>query len=548
MKIATRTCLALVLLSAALLPCRPAAAQNDEAEPAEAAETTLPEIPDEPKTVDPATLMPEKLATPVTVEFADSALTQVAEWVTTEQEITTLLDENELSDAGLLVSEPVSDRLDGDPVYLLLNRLSSLGLAWYLENDILHITTQEAAEDRLTTAAYTVGDLFDQDYDPAGLINLMMHVTSGPWFDLDGTGGTIQAIGDVLFVRHTHEMQREISGVLAALRKHGRMTFVYDPPQHEEIRASLSDAVSVEFDDTPLIEAVRELGESAGADIRLDRAALRAARIRDREPITLSLADRELGTVLGVLLSKLNLRWILRDGVLWVTTKQAAEEFQKTAVFDVTDLAVDGDEGEALMEAVQHQTGGPWFDLDGVGGQLDVPKPGVLVVRQTESELRRVLGLLEAYRYALRQSKPRDRDGVDLDEVITRYYRMPSVMSRDLETMLPVLVSPETWKSDDNPEADGSITSLASEPELRKASGAVVSASEDDAANNAMVVAHSVLIVTQSRKIHEEIAVVISRIKSGDTLHQDEFSGGGGGYGGGGFGGGFFSTKPAERN
>ena len=76
------------------------------------------------------------------------------DWLRDNQQLVVLLNNNTLSEIGVLSSEPISDRLDNGPVYLLLNRLRSLDLAWYFQDNIVHITSAEDAESRLNTVSY----------------------------------------------------------------------------------------------------------------------------------------------------------------------------------------------------------------------------------------------------------------------------------------------------------------------------------------------------------------------------------------------------------
>ena len=104
------------------------------------------EISDEPKTVDPATLIaPAPLAVPVTVAFDGEPLKGVITWLQQEQAINVLVDYKSLAQAKLLDTEPVYESLDDAPLYLLLNRLETLGLAWYMqENSLLdHVSVDE---------------------------------------------------------------------------------------------------------------------------------------------------------------------------------------------------------------------------------------------------------------------------------------------------------------------------------------------------------------------------------------------------------------------
>lgn len=100
------------------------------------------------------------------------------------------------------------------------------------------------------------------------------------------------------------------------------------------------------------------------------------------------MSDRKLSAVLRVLLEELNLTWILKDGVLWITIVLIAEERRKTAVYDVCYLCRDQQESAALRQAIQRQAGGYWLDTDGSGGAISFPRAGTMVIRHIEEGLR----------------------------------------------------------------------------------------------------------------------------------------------------------------
>jgi len=311
------------------------------------------------------------------------------------------------------------------------------------------------------------------------------------------------------------------------------------------LRTKLKEPVSVTFHDTPLRKAVQELARRCGIDIRLDMPALREKGVRDRELVSLKLSDRKLETVLRVMLSDLDLTWLLQDGVLWITTCDRADETRKTAVFDVRDLCRDADETAALQDAVQTQTNGPWEDLDGVGGTIAFPRVGTMVVRHTERGMQEVADLLEMYRKALLASKPRKLRGASPDEVVVRYYRMHKSVAENLARVLPQLVQTESWKSEQHPDAPGQILVVTSTPEFVTAKGHPASAAANDTSNTpAFMLPQAVLIIRQTRAVHKEIVEVIRRVEQGDPAEQlSPPAVGGGGFGGGYLGGGFFQIK-----
>ena len=113
------------------------------------------------------------------------------------------------------------------------------------------------------------------------------------------------------------------------------------------------------------------------ASRRLGSPALRSARIREREPVTLKLEGRSLETILQAVVLDLELTWVIRNGVLWITSEDEAETYLKTAVYDVRDLCRDADESEALISAITSQAEpSSWGDAGGEGS-IQYAKPGV---------------------------------------------------------------------------------------------------------------------------------------------------------------------------
>ena len=510
------------------------------------------EIPEEPRTIDPVTLVPPEVVPAVTVDFSDGTLNDLAEWIRTDLGLPVLFDEAALANQGSLLTDPVEDFSDDQPLYLLLDRLGTLNLSWQIEDGVLRITTREVQEDRLTTEPYLIGELLDADYEPDAIMATLIDQTPGPWFDIDGFGGTLQPLGDVLFVRQSVSQHREVQGALAALRTHGRETFVGEPPEHLVFRTQLQRNVSVDFDETSLIRAIEQIADQTGLDIRLDRSPSNKDRIREREPVSLTLADRKLETVLAALLADLKLDWMLKNGVMWVTTRGATAEHMKTVVYDVRDLCQNDNEATALISAIQEQTSGPWFNVDGIGGTIGSARVGTLVVRQNEAQLREIRDLLSAYRSALTMSKRRIRPGMDPEEILTRYYKMDAEISVDLMTYIPTVIAPGTWVAD-APGQIGFIRQLSSRPEIRRSSDP--SGPERFIAVPPVAVPQSVLIITQTRAVQQEIQQLIHNVEHGDGLAPTEavpgrggygtggMGGGGGDFEGGGFGGGFFSVK-----
>lgn len=522
--------------TANLLAQEPAPAKN----PAPAAIV----IAEEPRTIDPASLLPEKLSAKVTVDFSNKSLKDLVTWFRVEHKLDILLNEKAISQKNILISEQVDDRLENQPVYLVLNRLQTMGLTWYLKDGNIHLTTLDEADKHKSTIPYNVGDLLDAGYLPEVLPSTISLCVDGDWADANGGDGTVDLLGDVLFVRQTDTVHRKVAGLLSALRKPARQTFALDPPENEAIRAALHKPLSVSFQDTPLVGALASISKQAKVDIRLNKSALASSNVRDRVPVTLELTDQQLSTVLQTMLDNLNLTWVLQDSVLWVTSQEAAKAEHKTAVYDVRNLCSTLEECDALAAAIENQSHGNWNSSEGA---LSFPKPGILVAYHTEPCLDELSQLLSNYRLALKESKPRKRrDKLDPKEVITKYYRIPSVMVDDVEMAVPELLIQFSWKSKDNAQGVGTISHIRSKPELIFSESGVHPSKDNDKDVITAVVPHSVLIIKQTREAHAEISILLDRLLDGDAPVNTGSGGGmGGGMGGampsGSFGGGLFS-------
>lgn len=514
----------------------PFAVAQDTAQ-ADAETPKIPKIPDEPRAVDPATILPAAVVKAATIEFEESSLREIAEWIQTESGTPVFVDVPALESIGLLSSEPVTDRLDEEPIYFLLDRLRLLGLSWYVEGDVIRISTDDVAAADLQTMPYNVGEFLDAGYEEDSLIATVRLAADLQWEEVDGVSGNVESLGDVLFVRQTRVGHRHVKGLLTALRKHARQTFAYEPSQHQGLRSKLEEPISVAFRDTPLKLAIADLSEQTELDIRLDTVELRSAGVRDREQISLALNDRPLRTVLELLLNKHDLTWSIREGVIWITSQDGADTHLKCAVYDVRDLCRNAAESNGLVNAIQTQTSADWQETTGAGGAVEFPQPGTMVVLQTEEGHEQVLQLLAAYREALLASKIRKRSDPG-SEVSVRYYQMQQQIAEVVAEYLLQAVAPESWRADDRPDAPGTILQLPSN--ATAVSVTSTAAGQKNAGAATIAVQQSVLVIRQTRDHHEEISRILQRVQYGDQPLQRGFGGGMGG----GFGGGYFSLKP----
>ena len=503
----------------------PACGQDPERSTAEASANDPFVVNDQSIAIDAATLVPLKLREPGEVNFSEASLSEVALWLQDQTGLNVALDQRSLAENGVDENSPVSDVLRKQPFYLLLDRLAEQKIGWRLEGGVLRLHGLDDSS-MLRNQQYNVGDLLDQKFESEELEEVIFSVVEAGsgWTTRGENGeGDLIFLGDVLFIRQDERTHRRIAGLLAALRSPSRRVLVDEPAEHAALRTALGQPTTVQFKAKPLGAVVAELAEKAGVDLRLDTAELSSTKVSERTPVTFELKEESLQTTLDLLLGQLGLSSILRDGVIWVTPRETADRFLKTAVFDVRDICPNVPASEALSTALQQQVdSGSWGDEEGTG-QIVFAKPGVMVVRQSERRLDAVEELLGNYRVALKNSKRRISEDQDPEVVVTKYYRLPAEVAAEMEKVLPELVAPESWKSDIRPEAVGTIRQVRSWSEVSETKGA-----------EAILIPQATLIVSQKRKVHEEIAKFMDNVKHG-TGRPGGF--GGGGIGGGGMGG-----------
>jgi hypothetical protein len=171
----------------------------------------------------------EKLNRPVSLDVSGAKLVEVARQIAARIETPIQIDIQAFTDAGVNPEEAMTLKLDAVPAEEAFGRLlAPLDLTVCVEGGSLLVTTQELADENLSTRVYAVGDLVvsrgerEPDVSYSELIQTIQSTTSGPWFDVDGTGGTLSPyqLGGVqaLVVRQTFSVQREVEQLLYGLR------------------------------------------------------------------------------------------------------------------------------------------------------------------------------------------------------------------------------------------------------------------------------------------------------------------------------------------
>ena len=111
-------------------------------------------------------------------------------------------------------------------------------------------------------------------------------------------------------------------------------------PNEEEILRALDKNTVLEFQDTPLSEAIAYIAELHGITIRIDENSIQEVGITRDEPISLFLSDVSLRSAFKIMLEDLELTYVIRDEIMQIVSVAEAEENRQVRVYPVADLVI----------------------------------------------------------------------------------------------------------------------------------------------------------------------------------------------------------------
>lgn len=154
---------------------------------------------------------------------------------------------------------------------------------------------------------------------------------------------------------------------------------------------------------TPLEELVDYLRETYKLPLQLDLPALEDLGIGYDEPISVKmLPGTTVHALLGVVLKPLELTYLIYDGLVTITTLEAASspEYLLVAIYPVADLLQDGDYRALLDTITSTVQPGSWACNGGCEACESRPFPqrGVLLISQTSAAHKQLAKLLDALR------------------------------------------------------------------------------------------------------------------------------------------------------
>ena len=162
-----------------------------------------------------------ELDQPTSFDFVETPLKDVIDYFKAKHQIEIVLDEKALEEGGIGVDVPVTRSLHSVSLRSALSLiLRNLEMTFFVDDDVLQLTTQPAAVGILVTRTYPVADLL-----PDGQFNDLIEpitctVLPHSWDEVGGNGAISEVTSSSsLVVSQTHQAHDEIVTLLRALRE-----------------------------------------------------------------------------------------------------------------------------------------------------------------------------------------------------------------------------------------------------------------------------------------------------------------------------------------
>ncbi|MBN1851676.1 MAG: STN domain-containing protein [Pirellulales bacterium] len=282
---------------------------------------------------------------------------------------------------------------------------------------------------------------------------IVMVIAPNTWDEVGGPGSIGALTPDLMIVKQTRDIHAECAALLSMLRQ--------IPPVHEQelgkvysfdqqgtaeerrIKQVLEERVTLEFVETPLTAVIDQIEQKHNIKIQIDQMGLEELAISADALVTCKFEKMTLRTALRWILRDFELRFIIKDEILYITTPDASAEALTTISYPVGDLigrkyADDGSivelDFDSIIQAVMIIQPESWRYLGGWGAIVPFRQRGLLVAYQTQEVHEQIVDLIAQMRAA------REKTGYkpsivqpDPSEVVVRRYHWPECEEKDHE-------------------------------------------------------------------------------------------------------------------
>lgn len=108
--------------------------------------------------------------------------------------------------------------------------------------------------------------------------------------------------------------------------------------KNEELNRKLLEPIEMDFVETPMVEVLAYLMDRCRIEVIMDKVALEAQGVDASTPITRKLSEVPLRTALDVILHEHQLTYYTKDGILFITSQEEADNKLVIRVYNVHSL------------------------------------------------------------------------------------------------------------------------------------------------------------------------------------------------------------------
>lgn len=339
------------------------------------------------------------LTQPTQMDFIETPLRDVLEYLKNRHAIQICLDRRALDDVGINSDVPITaKRRQGDLATNLDAILDPLGLTWVVRYDVLFITTKAEAESPCEARVY--GVLRQVSFDDL-IRDITGNIAPQSWDTVGGPGSLCPVPPNALIVMQTQANHRQIEKHYQGLLKRVRSTVPATVPDlvGAAVAKALSASTQLEFIETPLKDVVEFFKELHDVEITLDARALEDVGIGTDTPITRNVKGIKLGSALSLMLKDLELVWTADKTGIRITTPEVAGARVELVHFPVNGLVQAG-QADHLIDAITSCAAPASWDVVGGPGSIRMGIRGTLDVRQSFGVQQQVAQLLADLREA----------------------------------------------------------------------------------------------------------------------------------------------------
>jgi hypothetical protein len=389
----------------------------------------------------------EALAQPIDLDYDKVPLNEVCTRLSSELGFDVVLDVEGLRRGAFRINPPITWHMSAIPLKSqLFWMLRELDLAWMVHGDALVITATEDAQSQLLTIIYDARSLSDPDIGLAAdsplVENLVRRLVTPDSWDEVGGPGSLSEFQGLLIVTQTPKVHAELEPFLTALAAHCRPGAAADAREQQVVRVSpsssgnrietaLAQPISADYCGLPLEEVLRDLARRLDLPVVFDTPAVVAEGYDFREPVSLSVRDRPLGSVLDELFARREFTYDVRDDVLYFRFKSRPDSRLETRLYRIDDLVQPGD--LAAVRLLIDRLGAedpPYWQYGNTGPGLILPMGDDWLAASAESRKHEeIADALDEIRTG--QTPLRAAERLELQRVMTIFQRLQDASQRD---------------------------------------------------------------------------------------------------------------------